>query len=100
MPPSGIVEQDLYVLHRGMLAQTAQSAARALSMPCGKLLNSFVFNEFRRFFHLYFARPSWFVHILRLIFLHALRPPFTYHRLGDVQYPGSDTDLPRVLQPA
>jgi len=53
-------------------------------MPCGKLMKSFVFNEFHGAFHVHFAYSSWFVHILGLPFFHAMRPSCTYHCLRDV----------------
>jgi len=57
-------------------------------MPCGKLKNPFVLNEFRAFFHGQFALPLCAVHILSLPLKHALRPSCAFDRIGDVQHPG------------
>src|SRR5271167_2997671 len=68
--------------------------SKALYMPCGKIIKSFVLNEFHGPFHIYFAHSSWSVHIFLLIFSHAMRPPCAYQRLWDVQYARSHTHLP------
>jgi len=67
-------------------------------MPCGKRENPFVLNEFRVHFYLYFAAPSWTVHILHLTFHHALRPACSYHRIGHVQHALSQLLQQGVLQ--